>query len=227
MYNHSININDKMLMNQYILFLNGNINVNHCENYITENFENFKIFVTDGAFNKIKNNKLISKKINKVIGDFDSLKYNADNFLFHLDKNQNNTDFEKALNYLLKKDIKELYIFGASGGEMDHFLSNMSIAKKYKNKLNLIFIDEYSKYFFTKKIQTVKSMKNKMFSILPFPFATNIYYKGLKYPLNGENLTLGESTGVRNYAKENTVSITYDNGDILLFISHKKYNHIL
>ena len=216
-----------MLMNQYILFLNGNINVNHCENYINENFENFKIFVTDGAFNKIKNNQFILKKINKVIGDFDSLKYDADNSLFHLDKNQNNTDFEKALNYLLKKDIKELYILGGSGGEMDHFLSNMSIAKKYKNKLNLIFIDEYSKYFFTKKIQIVKNVKNKMFSILPFPFATNIYYKGLKYPLNGENLTLGESTGVRNYANEDTVSITYNSGDILLFISHDKYNHIL
>lgn len=62
-----------------------------------------------------------------------------------------------------------------------------------------------------------------MLSVIPFSFATNIYYKGLEYNLAGEDLTLGENTGTRNSAIKDTVEIEYETGDILLFISHENY----
>ncbi|MFC4892581.1 thiamine diphosphokinase [Pseudofrancisella aestuarii] len=204
--------------------MNGNINLDFCRNYLKK-FEDFKIICTDGAYEKIHSCDFLSSKIEKVIGDFDSATY-IESSLFLRDENQYKTDFEKALDFLIKKESLNVIVFGSSGGEMDHFLSNMSIAKKYKDSLNLRFVDEFSEYYFIQNTFKINDVNNKMFSIVPFPFAKNIYYKGLKYGLSGESLILGESTGVRNHAVENTVEINYSEGDILLFISHDFYRQI-
>ena len=209
-------------MSKAILFLNGNIDIAFCQSYIQNNNISGLVYCTDGAYSKVRVSEFIAQKIDKVVGDFDSIVY-YDSPLFHLDTNQDNTDFEKALEYMMTKDINEIMIFGASGGEMDHFLSNMSIAKKYRNKLRLTFVDEYSKYFFISRKYTVENVKNKMLSVIPFPFATNIYYKGLEYNLAGGNLILGENTGSRNFAVKDNVDIEYETGDVILFISHENY----
>lgn len=201
--------------------MNGNINLDFCRDYLKK-FSDFNIICTDGAYEKIRNCNFLYSKIEKVIGDFDSATY-IESPIFLRDENQYKTDFEKALDFLIKREISDVMTFGGSGGEMDHFLSNMSIAKKYKDKLNLRFVDEFSEYYFIPNEFKISNVNNKMFSIVPFPFANKIYYKGLKYSLSGENLTLGKSTGVRNHAIENSVEINYSEGDILLFISHGFY----
>ncbi len=209
-------------MSKAILFLNGNINVDFCQNHIQKLNDDCDIYCTDGAYLKVKNSDYIVSELQKVIGDFDSLDY-VDNELFLVNKDQYSTDFEKALEYLLQLNVTDVIVYGASGGEMDHFLSNMSIAKSYSKKINLKFIDEHSEYFFIPNIYQTQNIQNKMISVMPFPFATNVYYKGLEYILTGQDLALGESTGARNSAKEDSIEIKYDKGSILLFISHKNY----
>lgn len=210
------------LKNTAILFLNGKVDVSFCESYISENFPMQSVYCADGAYNKVKASEFISPKIKRVIGDFDSYKA-EDNDLFLVDHDQYSTDFEKSLEYLLKLRFSKVVVFGASEGEMDHFLANMSIAKLYAQKIVIEFVDGYSRYFFIPKKFMIKDVEGKMFSIMPFGCVKNIYYNGLKYPLNGEDLEFGVATGIRNYAIENDVSISYSNGKILLFISHKKY----
>ncbi|AJC49246.1 thiamine diphosphokinase [Allofrancisella guangzhouensis] len=209
-------------MSEAILFLNGKIDLLFCQKYIADNYLNFSIFCADGAYLKVKDSHGINKRIEKVIGDSDS--YNTvNNDLFLIDNDQYSTDFEKCLDFLLKKHFKKVYVFGASEGEMDHFLGNISVAKSYKQKIAIEFIDIHSRYFFIPQKFIISGVLGKMFSVVPFCLANNIYYNGLRYPLNDESLSLGGMIGTRNYAIEDTVTISYSTGDILLFISHEKY----
>jgi len=209
-------------MNQAILFLNGKIDLPFCEKYIQKNYIDLNIFCADGAYKKVNSSQVLNSKIKKVIGDVDSLR-EKEYDLFLINKDQNSTDFEKSLDYIVSQDISKVFVFGASEGEMDHFLSNMSIAKKYKYKVDIEFLDVYSRYFFIPKKYLVNGVKGRMFSVMPFGYANDIYYNGLKYPLNGEDLCIGFATGARNYAIQDRVEISYSRGDILLFISHAKY----
>lgn len=209
-------------MNKAILFLNGKIDLSFCENYIENNHSSLDIYCADGAYRKIRISKELSPKIKKVIGDFDSFA-EFENDLFLVNKDQDSTDFEKSLDYIISQNILKVYVFGASEGEMDHFLSNMSIAKRYKSKITIEFVDMYSKFFFISKKYSINGVKGKMFSVMPFGYAKDIYYNGLKYPLAGQNLSIDSATGARNYATQDRVEISYTDGDILLFISHAKY----
>ncbi|WP_150468226.1 thiamine diphosphokinase [Francisella sp. SYW-9] len=209
-------------MSQAILFLNGKVDLAFCEQYIEDSYCNLDIFCADGAYEKIKKSEKLSAKIKKVIGDFDSFAVSDDD-LFLIDEDQYSTDFEKSLNYLISQGASKVFVFGASEGEMDHFLCNISIAKNYIKKINIEFVDIYSKYFFIPKNFSITGVKGKMFSVMPFGSAQDIYYNGLRYQLSGESLSIDTSTGARNYAIEDMVTISYSSGDILLFISHAKY----
>ncbi|MGQ4002213.1 thiamine diphosphokinase [Francisellaceae bacterium CB299] len=207
---------------QAILFLNGKVDLDFCENYISKNYANLPIVCADGSFNKIQQSKKLYSKLVKVIGDFDSTTCRDDE-RFEIDYDQNTTDFQKCLNYLIKKDCEKVLVFGASEGEMDHFIGNVSTALGYDKKISVEFIDKYSRYFFIPKKFTVEDVKGKMFSVMPFGVAENIHYNGLKYPLDGQNMALGAMLGTRNYAVEDIVEISYAKGNILLFISHNNY----
>ncbi len=207
---------------QAILFLNGTVDLEFCANYISENHSNLPVVCADGSFNKIQKSKNLYPKIIKVIGDFDSIVC-PEGELFEIDHNQNTTDFEKCLDYLIKNEYEEVFVFGVSEGEMDHFIGNMSTALKYNEKIEIEFIDKYSRYFFIAKNFSVDGVIGKMFSVMPFGIVENIHYNGLKYPFDGQNMALGAMIGTRNYAVEDTVTISYARGNILLFISHNNY----
>ncbi|MDE4969792.1 thiamine diphosphokinase, partial [Francisella tularensis subsp. holarctica] len=81
------------------------------------------------------------------------------------DTDQYSTDFEKSLNYLISLVALKVFVFGASEGEMDNFLCNISIAKNYKQKIEIEFIDIYSIYFFIPKKFAVSGVVGKMFSV--------------------------------------------------------------
>ena len=205
-----------------ILFLNGKVDLEFCESYILSNHLNLPIVCADGSFNKIQQSKELYSKLKKVIGDFDSTAY-LDDERFEIDHNQETTDFEKCLDYLIKNRCEKVFVFGASEGEMDHFIGNVSTALRYGKKILIEFVDKYSRYFFIQKDFSVDNVKGKMFSVMPFGIAENIHYNGLEYPLNGQNMALGAMLGTRNYAVKDTVKISYTEGNILLFISHNNY----
>lgn len=209
-------------MSQAILFLNGKVDLEFCKQYIKSNLHSLPIYCADGAYTKINKSNQLNSKIKKVIGDFDSFVASS-NELFLIDKDQYSTDFEKSLDYMISQGVSKVFVFGASEGEMDHFLCNISIAKNYMKKIDIEFIDRYSRYFFIPKKFSITGVIGKMFSVMPFGSAEDIYYNGLRYPLSGESLSIDTTTGARNYATGDRVEISYSSGDILLFISHAKY----
>lgn len=181
---------------------------------------------TDGAFHYLETLGFPFEKLTFVSGDFDSNNYFKDNFMAeNLDfeviftPNQDKTDFEKALEILKQKDVAEVDVYGASGREMDHFLGNLTAAFRFKEELKIKFYDEFSEYFFLPKCLVLENVKGKMISLYPFPTAENIITNGLNWELNNQNLSQTERIGTRNIAVKDRVEISFQNGQMLVFIA--------
>lgn len=210
-------------MKKALLFINGTppINFPDLEGY------DF-VAATDGAFHYLKDKDFPLEKLDLVAGDFDSHDHDEAMLKLALENNieviitpdQDFTDFQKLLDILRDKGFEKIDVYGGSGGEQDHFLGNIHAAFLFKNELEITFFDEFSRYFFIDKKFRLENAKGKMISLLPFPFAENVTTKGLNWLLKNENLSITERIGTRNFAKENTIEISYKKGDLLIFIGH-------
>lgn len=175
------------------------------------------ICATDGAYNYLKEKNIPPDFIS---GDFDSLPKIPEQIKVIRTPNQDLTDFDKVLQLLFDKGFYKIDVFGGSGNEQDHFLGNLHTAIQWKERLNLTFFDDYGRYFLAKKTTIISDCKNKIISLIPFPSSTNITTTGLQYPLKQESLTFGKRIGTRNKATENEVTITFDNGELFIFVNH-------
>ena len=175
------------------------------------------ICATDGAYRFLKENNI---KPNFISGDFDSLENIPNDIEVIHTPNQDFTDFDKILQILFKKGFSNIDVFGASGKEQDHFLGNLHTAIQWKEKLKLTFFDNNSRYFLADKNTEILNCVDKIISLVPFPEAKNIITKGLQYSLQNENLTFGKRIGTRNKASENKVEISFEKGELFIFINH-------
>lgn len=189
------------------------------------------IACTDGAFNYLKEMGFPLRMLDFISGDFDSHYGDKSNVVaqkFIYTPDQNKTDFEKALEILLDKDCNVVDVYGGSGGEMDHFLGNLTVAFLFKQKLKITFFDQYATYFFSPNELVLKGMRGKLLSLYPFPVATEIVTKGLKWTLNHEGLDITTRIGTRNVATEDTVTISFQTGALIIFVGlHVNFNGIL
>lgn len=172
----------------------------------------------DGAYNYFEANNIVP---DLVTGDFDSINTVPNSVEVINTPNQDFTDFEKALQILKHRGYYNIDVYGGSGKEHDHFLGNISTALQWKIGLNIIFYDDFGKYFFIEDYCKVSNIKDRNISLIPLPVANGIITKGLLYPLNNETLTFGERIGTRNKATENEVQISFNSGDLLIYISHE------
>lgn len=198
--------------NKVVLFLNG-----EKPNKIPDLSIYDQVFCIDGAYAYLKELNIVP---NVISGDFDSINLESipnEIQLIHT-PDQNYTDFDKALNIITNFNHKNVDIFGASGQQQDHFLGNLTVASKYKSRLNLVFIDNYSSYRFIPNNYTLNNVFGKTISLFPFPSAYGITTKGLEYPLTNESLELTKRIGTRNKAIANEISINYTSGELILFV---------
>ena len=204
------------MIDKALLFINGVPAKNLPE---TEDYA--MIACSDGAFHYLKEKKFPLDKLDLISGDFDSHLGNDeaiyhDRFIFTPD--QDKTDFHKSLEIIQERGITAVDVYGGSGGEMDHFLGNLTAAFLFKNHLEITFYDEFSTYFFAPKTLVLENVKGKIISLYPFPLTENITTKGLNWPLNNESLDISKRIGTRNLASEETVVIHYGKGDLVVFV---------
>ena len=204
------------MIDKALLFINGVPPKNLPE---TEDYA--MIACSDGAFHYLKEKKFPLDKLDFISGDFDSHLGN-DEAIYHerfiFTPDQDKTDFHKSLEIIQERGITAVDVYGGSGGEMDHFLGNLTAAFLFKNHLEITFYDEFSTYFFAPKTLVLENVKGKIISLYPFPLTENITTKGLNWPLNNENLDISKRIGTRNLASEETVVIHYGKGDLVVFV---------
>ncbi len=185
-------------------------------------FENNRILAADGAALKLYKKGIIA---DIIIGDLDSFnrsrmreKFNSDKIFY--DESQETNDFQKVLDFALKRTYRNILVLGFHGGELEHTLNNWSILLKYKNLLNLCI---YEKNRYAIPIEgniELKCKKGEILSLIPQTEAI-ITSKNLKWELNNELLKLGIREGARNVATENLIYLNIEKGSILLFFDSR------
>lgn len=176
---------------------------------------------TDGAIVYLHRLKMPADKLDFISGDMDSisseiLKDVQDKIISTPD--QDDTDFKKALDILFEKGCLSVDVYGGSGGEQDHFLGNLSAGLEFKDRMKIRFYDDYAMYLFLDKHFEMSNVQGKMISLVPFPIAEKVVTKGLKWPLNHEDLKMGGRIGTRNVADEDTISVDFQAGELLIFV---------
>lgn len=179
------------------------------------------ILCADGGANKIRSFGITP---HCIIGDLDSITQKTRHFfstvpIIHV-PDQNSTDLEKSLDFLLQKKYTAATIIGATGDRPDHTLANFSILVKYHKKILLQFIDEYCTAAIINKRIRFAAEIGQQISLVPMSRCRGITTTGLKYPLTNESLEIGIREGTSNEAVKSTVSIAVRTGSLLLFVVH-------
>lgn len=136
---------------------------------------------------------------------------------------QENSDLEKALDYVLNRKIRSVMVLGATGKRADHAFANLSILAKYRKKLDVRFRDDDGEIFAIPKRWSGEVGRETIISLLPLGKCSGITTKGLKFPLKNESLQPGVREGVSNVSVEETVSVRVRAGCLLLFVGHREY----
>lgn len=208
------------MKDKVLLFINGDAPKSFPD------LQNYSLIAcSDGAFHYLKELNFPLDKLDFISGDFDSHSGSDENIYqekFIYTPDQEKTDFQKALEIILEKGFKNVDVFGGSGGEQDHFLGNLTVAFRFKDKMKIKFYDEFSEYFFIPQKFVISGMKNRIVSLYPFPFAENITTKGLKWPLSNVNADMTTDMLTRNFASDDEISIEYRKGNILFFAGKKQ-----
>jgi len=182
------------------------------------------VVVLDGALDRVLHRQI---KIDVLFGDFDQEIFNFQDLktsqfpieIIHA-PNQEKTDLEKAIEFLIERDFPAANIVWATGKRADHTMANIAILPKYSTRIKLKIIDDHSCIFpilplpniFTKWYE-----KGTTISLMPISEAAGITTLNLKYPLNAETLKLGYRNGNSNEAQDDgQVQVSYQTGDMLI-----------
>jgi thiamine pyrophosphokinase len=182
------------------------------------------VVVLDGAMKRIQD---LGIKVDVLLGDFDRNEVRIDEIkksqfpieIIHM-PDQEKTDLEKGIEFLIERGFPAVNIIWATGLRMDHTLANVFNLVKYKNDISLVMLDDHSKIIPLKSYPHVfeKWYKEKtIISLLPIPVATDIETSNLLFPLRKETLAIGERLGNSNEVeKDGFVSIVYTKGSLFL-----------
>lgn len=152
-------------------------------------------------------------------GDFDPEIYKEKQYPLEIvhAPNQEKTDLEKALDYLVEKGHKAVNIVWATGKRADHTIANITNIVSYRDKIKIVIIDDHSKIFLLPKRFEKWYTANTPISLIPVGKVTGITSQNLFYSLQNDDLILGYRLGNSNHvAQDGIVTITHETGDLLL-----------
>ena len=178
---------------------------------------NAKILIcTDGSANHLNN---LPIKPTYIIGDLDSIdKSKTFNTKIIHDKSQNNTDLEKAIEWIYSEGYRDIIILGATGSREDMSLINQFLIFKYFKKINITIVTDHFTISCIKGEKVVDSFENQLISLIPENRAI-VSSKGLKFELEKANISIDGKT-ISNRSKKNKFKIT-SSEKLLIYQTHK------
>lgn len=178
------------------------------------------VVVLDGAINRVLE---LGIKIDVLLGDFDSKNHAVEQIqaqqkieIVHT-PDQNKTDLQKGIEFLIARNFDAVNIIWATGRRADHNLSNITDIVRYKQQINIVLHDDYSKIFQLPKRYQKWYVKDTVLSLMPVGVVSGVTTQGLSYNLQNDVLTLGYRTSSSNSAaQDGQVMIEHSEGDLLM-----------
>ncbi|MFZ4800335.1 MAG: thiamine diphosphokinase [Bacteroidia bacterium] len=178
------------------------------------------VMVLDGAIHRVLE---LGIKLDIVLGDFDKTE-NWDELLANQQPvqvvhtpDQNKTDLEKGLDFIIAKGHKAVNILWATGKRADHHINNLSTLAKYKDQITIVMLDDHSRIFNLPNQFTKWYPANQNISLIPLGSVFGLHTKGLVYNLQNEDLHLGQRTSSSNKTEaDGLIDIKFNSGNLLL-----------
>lgn len=156
-----------------------------------------------------------------IIGDLDSItqatrRHFADVLTLHVAR-QDNTDLEKALDYLAAHKVREVAVLGGTGRRIDFTIGNFSVLWKYRAFMNISIAGNgwYAMPAIGRKI--VHARIGTVVSLIPFGGCEGITLRGLEYPLTNASMRVGE-VGISNVVRKSPFKVSVQRGAMLLVV---------
>ena len=177
------------------------------------------IVVLDGALHRVLE---LGIHFDVVLGDFDSIT-DADRKKVEVlgikmvhTPNQDKTDLQKGLDYLIEHQHRAVNIVWATGLRADHSFNNIFTLGWYKDKIQATILDDHSRIYVLPHMFSKKFNANDILSLIPLGKVTGINSTGLQYPLNNHELSTDTATGSSNtVVGDGRVTIQYQTGTLL------------
>ncbi|MEF9988954.1 MAG: thiamine diphosphokinase [Christensenellaceae bacterium] len=155
---------------------------------------------------------------NLIVGDMDSvdsivlneyLKKGSEAVFAEAEKNE--TDSMLALDIAIKRGATKIVMLGATGGRIDHLLSNIMLLKRaHKKNIELVMEDKRHTISIGKGDFDIKGKKGQTVSLIPINDSVHVTASGLYYPLENLRLTNDKPRGVSNLFLRETAHIKSD-----------------
>ena len=212
----------------FIFILNGEFDTKYELNF----FSNYnKIICIDGGYLNFQKLNL-NLKPDYIIGDFDSIgkidiiNQNTDKPKVIFKDNQDETDSEFAVKYILKNysnnDIKNIdFIYAVSTSRIDHLFCNAYLLKKIPININSKIITKYQDIFLLRNSINIKEKEGKTLSVIPITNVKGLTIKGCKWDLENTDLSVGFIGGISNIIEQNLAEISLKEGECIIVITYE------
>jgi thiamine pyrophosphokinase len=154
-----------------------------------------------------------------VIGDLDSLSVTMRGHLKQAkiveSIDQNKTDLEKAILFLLGRKAKHITVVGATGKRIDQTIASIALLVKYRRRARLTFVDPTGEIEIVQSRTEFRAKVGTTVSLIPTSRPVRLTTKGLRYALEDERLEFG-SRGVSNEVITPVVEIRVRGGTLFL-----------
>jgi thiamine pyrophosphokinase len=202
-----------------IIFLNGELR--NLENIRTSLKISDYLVAVDGGLHHLKN---LGSTPHLLIGDLDSVlpedlewinPEKTEVIQFPTEKDE--TDFELAVDAVLKKGFHTIRVIAALGGRFDQTLGNLFlISSPELADCNVVLDDGYQEVFLIKERGEICGNRGDLVSLLPFGGnALDVKTAGLKYTLDSEVLFPDRTRGISNVLVEDKAVITLEGGILI------------
>ena len=177
------------------------------------------VYCCDGAYEWAKGRV----RIDKNIGDFDSLPYlpsPAPEKIYPSEKNF--TDGEIALFKMISDGVDQITIYGGGGGREDHFLGNLNLLYAANARgVKATMITEQSYIFVSSGTIPLGDYINCTFSLLPFcGYVRIMESEGCKYAYPSR-ISAGECRGISNIVLSRSAFVRTHRRDVALIIVNR------
>lgn len=216
-------------MKRCLVITGGPIDLEFAAEFLKERTYEY-VAAVDNGFSVCRK---LGVKPDLLVGDFDTfgreeiLKYqNMPGFTFDIRRpEKDETDTELAFSDVLKAGYQEADVLGATGGRLDHELSNIYLLSQARRQgLAVYLYDRQNRIsVLDAEIENKREFrKNEMYgtyiSFLPLTeTVTGITLTGFKYPLTDRSISMRKDPGlcVSNELSEERAAITFRRGILL------------
>ena len=176
--------------------------------------------------------RLINKEIEVeyAVGDFDSINESENEVIKNATKHyvqypieKDQTDLEISLEKAYELNANKIYLFGVTGGRLDHELVNIQLLYSIvKKDIQGIIVDKYNQLELTtpKRHQVNHNQNYPNISFVPFTeHVKGLTLTGFYYPLVNEQVSWGSTLCISNKLLSNKGTFYYEEGILLLIKS--------